>query len=65
MAAKCGGKAQLVGIEYQSVGTKCKVFGVTVWVSLSSLSYGLPGAFSALLLSQKGRCKVTKANTAL
>lgn len=52
MAAKCGGKAQLVGIGYQSVGTKCNVFGVTVWVSLSSLSsYGLPGAFSALLLS--------------
>lgn len=64
MAAKCGGKAQLVGIGYQSVGTKCNVFGVTVWVSLSSLSYGLL-AFSALLLSGKGRCKVTKANTAL
>lgn len=63
MAAKYGGKAQLVGIGYQSVGTKCNVFGVTVWVSLS-LSYGLL-AFSALLLSGKGRCKVTKANTAL
>lgn len=60
MAARCGGKAIYLALDISQMALSAVLCSVYSY-GFEQAACGPPGAF----LSTKGRCKVTKANTAL